>query len=155
VARRQADFGIALSHPSVVSLKFIEKQPQILRLTTPELHSKEQRPLFGNPGTERRSGPRSLRMTANLCCVLQARDPSRKNKNTEGWGTGDWIELSRERARASNGVEKLRKSSLNRPFWKRQISSGAKARVDFSTFTARLKSCPDTGTFWTEFFSKL
>jgi hypothetical protein len=37
---------------------------QILRLTTPDLHPKEQRPLFGNPGTEKRSGPRSLRMTA-------------------------------------------------------------------------------------------
>jgi hypothetical protein len=32
-----------------VSLKFIEEQPQILRLTTPELHPKEQRPLFGDP----------------------------------------------------------------------------------------------------------
>jgi len=31
-------------------------------LTTPELHPKEQRPLFGNPGTEIRSEPRSLLM---------------------------------------------------------------------------------------------
>jgi hypothetical protein len=37
---------------SVVSLKFIEEQPQILRLTTPELHPKEHRPLFGGPGPE-------------------------------------------------------------------------------------------------------
>jgi hypothetical protein len=43
-----------------------EMQPQILRLTTPKLHPKEQRPLFGDPGTEKRLGPRSLRMTARL-----------------------------------------------------------------------------------------
>jgi len=30
--------------------------------TTPELHPKEQRPLFGDPGTEMRLGPRSLLM---------------------------------------------------------------------------------------------
>jgi len=38
-----------------------EKQPQILRLTTPKLHPKEQKTLFGDPGE--RLGPRSLRMT--------------------------------------------------------------------------------------------
>jgi hypothetical protein len=37
------------SHPSVVSQKYFEKQPQILRLTTPQ--------------AEKRLGPRSLRMT--------------------------------------------------------------------------------------------
>ena len=57
---------------SAVCLKFIEEQPQILRLTTPELHPKEQRPLFGDPGTERRSGSRSLRMTARF--VLRISD---------------------------------------------------------------------------------
>jgi hypothetical protein len=40
-----------------------QEQPQVLRLTTPNLHPKEQRPLFGDPGTEKRLGPRSLRMT--------------------------------------------------------------------------------------------
>ena len=29
---------------------------QILRLTTPKLHPKEQRSLFGDPGTEKRLG---------------------------------------------------------------------------------------------------
>jgi len=42
-----------------MSLKFIAKQKQILRLTTPNLHPKEQRPLFGDPGTEKRLGPHS------------------------------------------------------------------------------------------------
>jgi hypothetical protein len=44
--------------PGVVSLKFIEEQPRILRLTTPEL--------------KKRSGPRSLRMTARF--VLRISD---------------------------------------------------------------------------------
>jgi hypothetical protein len=39
---------------------------QILRLTTPKLHPKEQRSLFGDPGTEKRLGPLSLRMTAKF-----------------------------------------------------------------------------------------
>ncbi len=47
-----------MGHSSVVSLKFIEEQPQILRLTAPEL--------------KRRSGPRSLRMTASF--VLRISD---------------------------------------------------------------------------------
>ena len=55
---------------SVVSLKFVYKmakgQMQILRLTTPKLHPKEQRSLFGPPGTERRLGPLSLRMTGHF-----------------------------------------------------------------------------------------
>jgi len=34
----------------VASQKFIEKQPQILRLTTPNLHPNEQRSLVGDPG---------------------------------------------------------------------------------------------------------
>jgi hypothetical protein len=51
---------------NTVSLKFAEEQKQILQLTTPDLHPKEQRPLFGDPGSERRSGPRSLRMTADF-----------------------------------------------------------------------------------------
>lgn len=34
-----------------------EEQMRILRLTTPALHPKEQRALFGNPGTEKRLGP--------------------------------------------------------------------------------------------------
>ena len=42
----------------VVSPKFVYKiakeQMQILRLTTPKLHPKEQRSLFGDPGTEKR-----------------------------------------------------------------------------------------------------
>jgi hypothetical protein len=46
--------------------KFVEEQMQILRLTTPKLHPKEQRSLFGDPGTEERLGPLSLRMTASL-----------------------------------------------------------------------------------------
>jgi hypothetical protein len=43
----------------------------ILRLTTPKLHPKEQRSLFGDPGTEERLGPFSLRMTGHfmLCAV--------------------------------------------------------------------------------------
>jgi hypothetical protein len=45
----------------VLPLKESEKQPQILRLTTPKLHPKEQKALFGNP--EKRLKPRSLRMT--------------------------------------------------------------------------------------------
>ena len=36
-----------------------EIQKQVLRLTTPTLHPKEQRPLFGDPGTEKRLGPHS------------------------------------------------------------------------------------------------
>ena len=56
--------------PGVVSPKFVYKiakeQMQILRLTTPKLHPKEQRSLFGDPGTEKRLGPLSLRMTANV-----------------------------------------------------------------------------------------
>src|SRR5580698_398143 len=36
------------------------------RLTTPNLHPKEHRPLFGDPGTERRLGRGSLRMTRHL-----------------------------------------------------------------------------------------
>ena len=43
-----------------------EDQKQILRLTTPNLHPKEQRPLFGDPGTEKRLGPLSLRMTGHF-----------------------------------------------------------------------------------------
>jgi hypothetical protein len=42
-----------------------EKKMQVLRLTTPKLHPKEHRPLFGDPGTEKRLGPLSLRMTAS------------------------------------------------------------------------------------------
>jgi hypothetical protein len=41
-----------------------KKQPQILRLTTPKLHPKEQKSLFGDPG--KRLGPRLLRMTDSL-----------------------------------------------------------------------------------------
>ena len=54
----------------VVSPKFVYKiakeQMQILRLTTPKLHPREQRSLFGGPGTEKRLGPLSLGMTANF-----------------------------------------------------------------------------------------
>ena len=32
-------------------------QAEFLRLTTPKLHPKEHRPLFGDPGTEKRLGP--------------------------------------------------------------------------------------------------
>ena len=39
---------------------------QLLRLTTPKLHPKEQRSLFEDPGTEKRLGPLSLRMTTNF-----------------------------------------------------------------------------------------
>jgi hypothetical protein len=46
-----------------VSQKVAEEQKQILRLTTPNLHPKEQRSLFGDPGTEKRLGSRSLGMT--------------------------------------------------------------------------------------------
>ena len=41
-------------------------QKQVLRLTTPNLHPKEQRPLFWDPGTEERLGPLWLRMTAHF-----------------------------------------------------------------------------------------
>ena len=54
----------------VVSPKFVYKiakeQMQILRLTTPKLHPRERRSLFGGPGTEKRLGPLSLWMTANF-----------------------------------------------------------------------------------------
>jgi hypothetical protein len=36
-----------VGHPT--SRKFVEEQPQVLRLTTPELDPKEQRSLFGDP----------------------------------------------------------------------------------------------------------
>jgi len=49
----------------------MEEQPQILRLTTPELHPADE-DLSAGPGTERRSGPRSLRMTASF--VLRISD---------------------------------------------------------------------------------
>jgi len=47
-------------------MKIAKGQMQILRLTTPKLHPKEQRSLFGDPGTEKRFGPLSLRMTGHL-----------------------------------------------------------------------------------------
>ena len=53
---------LSLCNPSVVSSKVDEEQMQILRLTTPKLHPKEQKRTLGTP--ERRLGPRSLRMTA-------------------------------------------------------------------------------------------
>jgi hypothetical protein len=40
-----------------------KRQLQILRLTTPTLHLKEQRPFLGDPGLKTARGPRSLRMT--------------------------------------------------------------------------------------------
>jgi len=36
---------------------------QVLRLTTPYLHPSDEILSLGTPGTEKRSGPRSLRMT--------------------------------------------------------------------------------------------
>jgi hypothetical protein len=50
----------------VIVWQSAEGQKQILRLTTPKLHPKEPRPLFGDPGTEKRLGSRSLRMTGHL-----------------------------------------------------------------------------------------
>ena len=43
----------------------LQEQLQVLRLTITILHPKEQRPLLGDPGTEVRLGPLSLRMTAH------------------------------------------------------------------------------------------
>jgi len=50
------DEGFVVSHPSVVTLKFIEEQLQILRLTTPKLHPTNQDPFVGTPA-EKRLGP--------------------------------------------------------------------------------------------------
>jgi hypothetical protein len=55
---------------SVESLKFFvghERQKQILRLTAPNLQPRRRRPVCWGPGTEKRLGPRLLRMTASFC----------------------------------------------------------------------------------------
>jgi hypothetical protein len=87
LARLCSQIGVGTNKciaPSVLSLKFATEmggeKRQILRspppnstpkskdrsLGAPELHPKEQKPLFGGPGAENPSGRRSLRMTVYL-----------------------------------------------------------------------------------------
>ena len=54
-----------------------KRQQQILRLTTPTLHPKEQRPFFGDPGLKTARGPRSLRMTP-VIAILAVLPANRK-----------------------------------------------------------------------------
>ena len=74
-----------MGHPaSVVSLlreRQRQEQLRILRLTTPKLHPREQRPLFGDPGTEKRLGPRSLDDTIERWARFEVSHPKRKDKD--------------------------------------------------------------------------
>jgi hypothetical protein len=62
--RRGATGRYVVSHPSVVNLKFVQEQPQILRLRLP-----------------RNTRQTPLRMTTQFWCELQTRDTSDKNKD--------------------------------------------------------------------------
>lgn len=71
-ARSGGRRGKTIKGSSVVSLKFIEEQPQILRLTTPELHPTDEDLPAGTPETEKRLGPRSLLMTDSITSMESA-----------------------------------------------------------------------------------
>ena len=53
--------------PSEVSLKFIEEQPQILRLTTPELHPKEQKTALWGPRNRKTFGAPFAQNDSQFC----------------------------------------------------------------------------------------
>ena len=64
--------SIFRSLPVKLLVKIGNGKMQILRLTTPKLHPKEQRSLFGGPGTEKRLGPLSLSDDSASCGMTLA-----------------------------------------------------------------------------------
>ncbi len=78
-----------VSHPSVVSLKFVQEQPQILRLTTPNLHTTNEDLFVGTP--ERlKSTPGAPFVEDDKAIECSGIPPISQNARN-GWGTQTYI----------------------------------------------------------------